>query len=82
MLSLPFCNGSQPVPDQESTSGGIREPRRNALPLGFGCVEYLRVDIGIHGHGKLYGWIPSRHAKPYYRSGMVATRQPALGHPR
>ena len=52
--------------------GGIRDPRRNALPLGFGCVEHLGVDIGIHGHGKLYGWIPSRHAKPYYRSSMVA----------
>jgi len=63
MLSLPFRYGGQAVPDQESTSSRIREPRRNALPLGFGCVEHLGVDISVHSDGKLYGGIPSRHSQ-------------------
>ena len=53
VLSLLLRNGSQPVPDQESTSGGIRDPGRNALPLGFGCIEHLGVDLGIQSRQAL-----------------------------
>jgi hypothetical protein len=63
MLSFPFRDGREPVPKQESAPGRLSDPRRNALPFGFGRIEHLRVNIRVDGDGELYGWIPSRHTQ-------------------